>query len=91
VDPEVILKMMFLLFFDDRKSERLLMGMIPERLDYLGFLGYGLDDETPNHSVLSKARKRWGPEVFEALFIRTITRCVEAGLVEGGRFTWTRV
>lgn len=37
VDPEVILKMMFLLFFDDIKSERLLMRMIPERLDYLWF------------------------------------------------------
>lgn len=83
VDPEVIVKMMFLLFFDDLKSERLLMRMIPERLDYLWFLGYGLDDEVPNHSVLSKARRRWGPEVFEALFIRTITQCLEAGLVEG--------
>jgi Transposase domain (DUF772) len=32
------------------------MRIIPERLDYLWFLGYGLDDEIPDHSVLSKAR-----------------------------------
>ena len=44
VDPEVIMKMMFLLFFDDIKSERELMEVIGERLDYLWFLGYGLDD-----------------------------------------------
>jgi transposase len=84
VDPEVIMKMMFLLFFDDVASERELMKVIAERLDYLWFLGYGLDDEIPDHSVLSKARARWGKEVFESLFVRTIAQCVEAGLV-GGR------
>lgn len=83
VDPAVILKMMFLLFFDDVASEREFMQIIPERLDYLWFLGYGLDDEIPDHSVLSKARKRWGTEVFERLFVRIVQRCVEAGLVEG--------
>jgi transposase len=35
VAPEVILKMMFLLFFDDIKSEREPMEVIGERLDYL--------------------------------------------------------
>ena len=83
VDPEVILKMMFLLFFDDVSSERELMRIIRERLDYLWFLGYGLDDEIPNHSVLSKARRRWGAKVFERVFVRTVAQCVDAGLVEG--------
>lgn len=83
VDPEVILKMMFLLFFDDVPSERELMKIIAERLDYLWFLGYGLEDEIPDHSVLSKARARWGKEVFERLFVHTIEQCVEAGLVDG--------
>ncbi|MBI2517334.1 MAG: transposase [Opitutae bacterium] len=70
VDPEVILKLMFLLFLDNVKSERELMRMLPERLDYLWFLGFGLDDEIPDHSVLSKARARWGQEIFESLFVR---------------------
>ena len=51
VDPEVILKFMFLLFLDSVKSERELMRMLPERLDYLWFLGFGMDDEIPDHSV----------------------------------------
>src|SRR5256712_13947630 len=84
VDPVVILEMMFLLFFDDVASERELIKIIAERLDYLWFLGYGLDDEIPDHSVLSKARARWGKEVFESLFVRTVAQCVQAGLV-GGR------
>lgn len=85
VDPIVILKMMFLLFFDDIKSERELMEVIGERLDYLWFLDYGLEEKVPDHSVLSKARARWGKEVFESLFVRTVAQCVEAGLVGGNK------
>lgn len=82
-DPAVIAKMMFLLFYDDVPSERELMRIIPERLDYLWFLGYGLDDEIPDHSVLSKARRRWGVEVFQTLFLRVVSQCIGAGLVDG--------
>ena len=85
VAPEVILKMMFLLFFDDIKSERELMEVIGERLDYLWFLDYELEEKIPDHSVLSKARARWGQEVFENLFVRTVGQCVEAGLVDGSK------
>jgi transposase len=85
VPPEVIIRMMLLLFLDDIKSERELMRIIPERLDYLWFLGYGLDDQIPDHSVLSKARKRWGKEVFVSLFSQVVQQCVAAGLVEGSK------
>lgn len=85
IDPVILVKLMFLLFFDDVPSERELMGRLPERLDYLWFLGYSLDEATPHHSVLSKARRRWGPEVFRQVFARTVQQCVEAGLVEGSK------
>ena len=83
VDPEVLVKMLLLLFLDDVSSERELMRIIPERLDYLWFLGYKIDDAIPNHSVLSKARKRWGAEVFESIFVRTVQQCAQAGLIDG--------
>ena len=83
VDPAQVMKLMFLLFYDNVESERELMRIVRERLDYLWFLGWGLDDEIPDHSVLSKARKRWGAEVFERLFVRIVQACVEAGLVDG--------
>lgn len=82
-DPIVIMKLMLLLFLDDYPSERELMKVVAERLDYLWFLGFGLDDEVPDHSVLSKARRRWGREIFERLFVRTVELCVESGLVDG--------
>jgi transposase len=83
VDPAIIMKMMFLLFFDNVASERELMRIIRERLDYMWFLGYGLDDKIPDHSVISKARARWGVDVFETLFTRIVAQCQLAGLIEG--------
>jgi transposase len=83
VDPVVLMKMMLLLFLDDVPSERELLRIIPLRLDYLWFLGFSLQDEIPDHSVLSKARRRWGAEVFEELFARSVEQCVAAGLVDG--------
>jgi len=74
---------MLLLVFYNVRSERELMDTLPERLDWLWFLGYDLDSEIPDHSVLSKARKRWGPEVFRSFFERIVLQCVEAGLVDG--------
>jgi transposase len=85
VDPVVIMKMMLLLFLDNVKSERELVKIIPVRIDYLWYLGYGLEDEVPNHSVLSKARARWGGEVFERLFKLSVSKCLEAGLIEGSK------
>ena len=85
LDPVVIMKMLLLLFLDNVRSERELMRIIPLRIDYLWYLGYGLEDEVPNHSVLSKARKRWGAGVFERLFKETVCRCLEAGLIDGGK------
>lgn len=83
VDPVVLVKLMFLLFSENVRSERELVRRLPERLDWLWFLGFGLEDEVPNHSVLSKARSRWGGGLFEELFVRTVRQCVEAGLVDG--------
>lgn len=85
VPPPVILKMMFLLIFYNVRSEREMVDTIPERLDWLWFLGYDLDDEIPNHSVLSKARTRWGVGAFKAFFERIVSQCVEAGLVDGSK------
>jgi len=61
------------------------MDTIPFRLDWLWFLGYDLDSEVPDHSVLSKARARFGVEAFRGFFERIVWQCVGAGLVDGGK------
>jgi transposase len=85
IPPPVILKMMLLLVLYNVRSERELMDTLPMRLDWLWFLGYDLDSEVPNHSVLSKARARWGVEVFRNFFERVVWQCVEGGLVDGSK------
>jgi len=85
IPPPAILKMMLLLVLYNVRSERELMETIPMRLDWLWFLGYDLDSEVADHSVLSKARARWGAEAFRSFFERIVWQCVEAGLVDGSK------
>ena len=85
VPPPIILKLMLLLILYNVRSERELIDTVPERIDWLWFLGYDLDSEIPNHSVLSKARRKWGAEIFKSFFERIVMQCVEAGLVDGGK------
>jgi len=85
VPPPTILKMMLLLTFYNVRSERELAATIPERLDWLWFLDYDLDDDIPNHSVLSKARNRWGVEAFKTFFERIVWQCAQAGLIDGSK------
>ena len=83
VPPPVILKLLVLLMLYNVRSEREMMDTLPERLDWLWFLGFDLDSEIPHHSVLSKARRRWGSALFKGFFERIVHQCVEAGLVNG--------
>ena len=83
VPPPVILKLMLLLVLYNVRSERERMADLPMRMAWLWFLGFDLDTPIPHHSVLSKARKRWGVEVFRHVFERIVWQCVEAGLVDG--------
>jgi hypothetical protein len=77
VPPPVILRMMLLLILYNVRSERELMDTIPLRLDWLY--------EIPHHSVLSKARTRWGVAAFQRFFERIVWQCVEAGLIDGSK------
>jgi hypothetical protein len=47
--------------------------------------GWRSVSEIAHHSVLSKARARWGREVFEQLFVGVVRQCVRAKLVEGSK------
>ena len=83
VDPVVLVKMMLLTVLYNVRSERQLAKDISVNLAYRWFLGYDFDEETPNHSVLSKARRRFGEGLFVELFSRVVGQCRDAGLVDG--------
>lgn len=83
IDPIVVLKLMLIAHMENIPGERELLRRLPERLDWLWFCGYDLDSPLPNHSVPSKARRRWGVELFTEFFAQILTQCVDAGLVDG--------
>jgi len=60
------------------------MREIQVNMAYRWFLGYDLDETIPDHSVLSKARVRFGMEVFEHFFKHSIELCQKAGLLSEG-------
>jgi len=60
VDPVVIAKLLVLGYLLDISSERQLMREVQANLAYRWYLGYDVDEAIPDHSDLSKARRRFG-------------------------------
>ncbi|MFH0840154.1 MAG: IS1182 family transposase [Candidatus Omnitrophota bacterium] len=81
VDPVVLLKMMLIGYLYNITSERKLAQELKVNLAFMYFLGYDIDEETPNHSVLSKARRRFGNKIFEQFFHIVIEKCKQQGLI----------
>ena len=85
VDPVVLFKMALLGYLYGLPSERRLVEEIGVNLAYRWFVGYDLDEAIPDHSVLSKARRRFGPTVYEAFFSDVVRQCERVGLIRGDR------
>jgi len=63
IDPVVFFKLQLAIFFEDIRSERLLMRTVADRLSVRWYLGYDLDEGLPDHSSLTKIRERYGLDV----------------------------
>jgi transposase len=85
IDPVVIFKMALLSYLYGITSERRLIEEIRLNLAYLWFIGYDLDEGVPDHSVLSKARRRYGPTVYLAFFKEVVRQYEQAGLIRGDK------
>ena len=85
IDPVVLFKMALLGYLYGLPSERRLVDEIRVNLAYRWFIGYDLDEAIPDHSVLSKARRRFGPTIYEAFFTEVVRQCERAGLIRGDR------
>ncbi len=83
IDPVVFFKLQLVMFFEDIRSERLLMRLVADRLSVRWYLGYDLDDPLPDHSSLSRIRSRYGLEVFRRFFDAIVEQCCQAKLVWG--------
>jgi transposase len=83
VDPRVFFKLQLVMFFEGIRSERELIKVAADRLSVRWYLGYDLDEELPDHSSLTRIRKRYGLAVFRRFFETIVEQGREAGLVWG--------
>jgi transposase len=83
IDPEVLFKMALLGYLYGITSERRLAEEVRLHLAFMWFLGYDLDERPPDHSVLSKARRRFGVTTYQAFFAEIVRQCAAAGLIRG--------
>jgi transposase len=83
VDPVVLFKLWLLGYLYNIRSERRVCEEAALNLAWRWLLGYELDQPLPDHSVLSKARRRFGTRVYEQFFTRIVRLCEQAGLVQG--------
>jgi transposase len=86
LDPERAVRLMLAGFFHGVVQDRALLREAQVNLAYRWFAGYALDEPLPDHSTLTYLRQRWGEARFRRIFERSVTHCVQAGLV-GGRTT----
>lgn len=83
IDPVVFFKLCLVGYLENITSDRKLVEHCGMRLDILFFLGYGIDEELPWHSTISRTRQLFPEDVFEAVFTKVFTLCVDAGMVSG--------
>ena len=83
IDPVVYLKMLMIGFFEDLPSERAIANRCADSLSVRGFLGYGLEEATPDHSSLSVIRQRLSLEQLEGIHVVLLQALRQHGLLKG--------
>src|SRR6266852_7399637 len=83
LDPVVFFQCMLISFFENIVYDTELEYRIADSLPLRRFLGYSLEERTPDESTLRKTRQRMPEEVFRAVFERVLDQCQAAGLLKG--------
>src|SRR5436190_11673298 len=83
LDPVVFFQCMLIGFFENIIYDTQLEYRIADSLTLRRFLGYSLEERTPDESTLRKTRQRMPEEAFHAVFARVLDQCQAAGLLKG--------
>ncbi|MCG8307506.1 MAG: IS1182 family transposase [Cytophagales bacterium] len=83
IDPVVFYKICLVGYLENIISDRQLIEHCSMRLDILFFLDYNIDEELPWHSTISRTRQLFPEPVFEEVFNKIFTLCVDKGMVAG--------
>ena len=83
VAPGVYFRCLLIGYFEGLDSERGIAWRIADSLSLRKFLGYALDETTPDHSTISRTRRLFWLETHKAVFGWVLRILTKEGLVSG--------
>jgi transposase len=81
--PSVYVRLMLIGYFEGIDSERGIAWRVADSLSLRRFIGYGLDEKTPDHSTISRTRRLFWVSTHRAVFQWILKILVEEGLLRG--------
>jgi len=75
--------LMLIGFFEGLDSERGIAWRVADSLSLREFLGYGMDESTPDHVTISRTRRLLDPDTHKKVFGWALEQLAQAGLVKG--------
>ncbi len=83
IPPGVYFRMLFVGYFEGIQSQRGIAWRCSDSLSIRSFLGLPIEKESPDHSSLTRVRKRLPLAVHEEVFCRVLTQAIEKKLLKG--------
>jgi transposase len=81
--PGVYFRLMLIGFFEGIDSERGIAWRVADSLSLRQFLGYGIDENTPDHVTISRTRRLLAANTHQKVFDWVLERLAQVGLVKG--------
>jgi len=81
--PAIYFRMLLIGYFEGIDSERGIAWRVADSLGLRRFLGYGLTDQTADHSTISRNRRLLDVEVHQEVFDWVLRVLAEEGLLDG--------
>ena len=81
--PGVYFRTLLIGYFEGLDSERGIAWRVADSLSLRRFLGFGLDEKTPDHSTISRTRRLYWLETHKAVFKWVIGVLTGEGLIQG--------
>jgi transposase len=81
--PSVYVRLMLIGYFEGIDSERGIAWRVADSLSLRKFIGFGLDEKTPDHSTISRTRRLFWLSTHRAVFQWVLKILLEEGLLRG--------
>src|SRR6266852_1673655 len=83
--PGIYFRMLLVGYFEGIDSERGIAWRVADSMGLRKFLGIGLDEETPDHSTISRTRRLIDLDTHRKVFFWILGRLADRGLLQGKR------